>query len=51
MQDLAISRRAALMGAGAAAAWFASPARALLQSAGQVQVPAFVDQLIARMTL
>jgi beta-glucosidase len=51
MLDLAISRRAALMGAGAAAAWLASPARALLQAAGQVQVPAFVDQLIARMTL
>ena len=51
MLDLAISRRAALMGAGATAAWLASPARALLQAAGQVQVPAFVDQLISRMTL
>jgi beta-glucosidase len=51
MLDSAISRRAALMGAGAAAAWLASPARALLQAAGHVQVPAFVDQLIARMTL
>jgi len=51
MLDLAISRRAVLMGAGAAAAWLASPARALLQAAGKVQVPAFVDQLIGRMTL
>ena len=51
MLDLAISRRAALMGAGAAAAWLASPARALLQAAGRVQVPAFVDELIARMTV
>ncbi len=51
MLDLAISRRAALMGAGAVAAWLASPARALLQAAGDVQVPAFVDQLIERMTL
>ena len=51
MQDLAISRRAALMGAGAAAAWLASPARALLQAAGKLDVPAFVDQLIGRMTL
>jgi beta-glucosidase len=51
MRDLAISRRAALMGAGAVAAWLASPARALLQAVGGVEVPAFVDQLISRMTL
>jgi beta-glucosidase len=51
MVDLAISRRAALMGAGAVAAWLASPARALLQAVGQVEVPAFVDPLVARMTL
>jgi beta-glucosidase len=51
MLDLAVSRRALMMGAGAAAAWLASPARALLQAAGRVQVPAFVDQLIARMTI
>ncbi|HEX3677559.1 MAG TPA: glycoside hydrolase family 3 N-terminal domain-containing protein [Sphingomicrobium sp.] len=51
MLDLAISRRAVMMGAGAAAAWLASPARALLQAVGQVEVPAFVDQLIGRMTL
>jgi beta-glucosidase len=51
MRDLAISRRAVLMGAGAAAAWLASPARALLLAAGKVETPAFVEQLIARMTL
>jgi beta-glucosidase len=51
MRDLAISRRAALMGAGAVAAWLANPARALIQAAGRLQVPAFVDQLITRMTL
>jgi beta-glucosidase len=39
------------MGAGAVAAWLASPARALLQKVGQLEVPAFVDQLISRMTL
>jgi beta-glucosidase len=51
MFDTAISRRAALMGAGACAAWLASPARALLQAAGSVLTPAFVEPLIARMTL
>lgn len=51
MLDLAISRRAVLMGAGAAAAWLASPARALLRAVGRVEVPAFVDDLIGRMTL
>jgi beta-glucosidase len=51
MIDTRISRRAALMGAGAVAAWLASPARALLQAVGRVDVPAFVDQLIAAMTL
>ena len=51
MLDIEISRRAALMGLGAVAAWAASPARALLQSVGQLEVPAFVDDLIARMTL
>jgi beta-glucosidase len=51
MLDKPISRRAALIGAGAAAAWLASPARALLLAAGRVEIPAFVDALIARMTL
>ena len=49
--DTRISRRAALMGAGAVAAWLTSPARAVLQAMGRVTVPAFVDPLIARMTL
>jgi beta-glucosidase len=51
MLDTRISRRAALIGGGAVAAWLASPARALLQAVGKVQVPAFVDDLIRRMTL
>src|SRR4051812_23480587 len=51
MLDTRISRRAALMGAGAVAAWLASPARALFQAVGKVDVAPFVDQLIARMTL
>ena len=49
--DMRISRRSALMGAGAVAAWLASPARALLQAAGQLETPAFVDSLVARMTV
>ncbi len=51
MLDTRISRRAALMGAGAVAAWLASPARALLQAVGRVEVPAFIDPLISRMTV
>src|SRR5439155_11998201 len=51
MVETRISRRAALMGAGAVAAWLASPARALLQAVGRLEVPAFVDPLISRMTL
>ena len=51
MLDTRVSRRAALMGAGAVAAWLSSPARALLQTAGRMDVPAFVDSLVSRMTL
>jgi beta-glucosidase len=51
MQDLRISRRAALMGAGAVVAWLASPARALVEAAGKLSVPGFVDDLVSRMTL
>ncbi|MDQ3247038.1 MAG: glycoside hydrolase family 3 C-terminal domain-containing protein [Pseudomonadota bacterium] len=51
MLETGISRRAAMLGAGAVAAWVATPARALLQLAGAGQVPAFVDALIQRMTL
>ena len=51
MMEARVSRRAALMGAGAVMAWLASPARALLGAVGQVPVPAFIDGLIAKMTL
>ncbi len=51
MLDMRISRRAALIGAGAVAAWLASPARALLQALGKLEVPGFIDPLIGRMTL
>ncbi|MBO9624321.1 MAG: beta-glucosidase BglX [Sphingomonas sp.] len=51
MLEARISRRAALMGASAVAAWAASPARAMLQAAARVPVPAFIDGLIAKMTL
>ena len=51
MLDMAISRRAALMGAGTIAAWLSSPARALLKAVGRLEVPGFVDQLISSMTL
>jgi len=51
MLDMRISRRAAMMGAGAVAAWVASPARALVEAAGTLSVPGMVDDLIGRMTL
>lgn len=51
MLDTRISRRAALIGGGAIATWLASPARALLRAVGQVEVPGFINPLIARMTL
>lgn len=50
MVDHRISRRAALAGAGAIMAWAASPARALLQSA-ELDAPASIDALIAKMTV
>jgi beta-glucosidase len=51
MFDTRISRRAALLGTGAIAAWLSSPARALLQAVGQAPTPALVNDLIGRMTL
>ena len=51
MLDMRISRRAAMMGAVAATAWVASPARALIEAAGTLSVPGIVDDLIGRMTL
>lgn len=51
MLNTRISRRAALIGAGAVTAWIGSPARALLEAVGRIQTPGFVDDLIRRMTL
>ena len=51
MPDMRISRRAALLGGGAVAAWLSSPARALLKAAGEIRTPALVNELIGRMTL
>ena len=51
MLDTRISRRAALIGSGAVAAWLSSPARALLEAAGEAPAPAFVNSLIGKMTL
>ena len=51
MLDTRISRRAALLGTGAIVAWFSSPARALLQAAGEARTPALVNDLIGKMTL
>jgi beta-glucosidase len=39
------------MGAGAVAAWLTSPARALVRAAGLAPTPAFIADLIKRMTL
>lgn len=51
MLETKITRRAVLLGAGAAVAWAHSPARALLQAAERLPVPPFVDALIRQMTL
>ena len=51
MTDHTISRRAALLGAGAVAAWAASPARALLAQADGVALPPRVEAILAAMTL
>jgi beta-glucosidase len=51
MFDTRISRRAALLGGGAIAAWLSSPARALMQAVGRAATPALVNDLIGRMTL
>jgi beta-glucosidase len=50
MEDIRISRRALMMGAGAVAAWSASPARALLAQA-TAALPASVEALVAQMTV
>ena len=46
-----VSRRAMLIGAGAVAAWAASPARALMAQAREAALPAPVEALLARMTV
>jgi beta-glucosidase len=51
MIDHRLSRRALLWGAGAVAAWAASPARALLADSGQGPLPANVEKLLAQMTV
>jgi len=51
MFDQRVSRRAALMGAGAIAAWAASPARALVQSVAGEPSAGFIDALVAKMTV
>ena len=51
MTDTTISRRAALLGAGAVAAWASSPARALLAQTDAMALPASVEALIGKMTL
>ncbi len=50
MDGLRISRRAAMLGAGAVATWLAHPARALIVAQDSVSAPA-IDSLIARMTV
>ena len=52
MTAATISRRSVMMGAGAVAAWAASPARALMQEAGARggALPPVVEALLGRMT-
>src|SRR4051794_41841370 len=50
MIDTRISRRAALMSAGAVAAWLASPARALLQAGGRPDVPPLLGPPVCPLT-
>ena len=51
MNEWTVTRRGALLGAGAALAWAASPARALLQAAADTALSPRVEALIGRMTL
>ncbi|MDB5707693.1 MAG: beta-glucosidase [Sphingomonas bacterium] len=51
MLERRVSRRAALMGAGAIMAWAGSPARAFLRAADAEAAPGFVESLIATMTV
>ncbi|MEK9213303.1 glycoside hydrolase family 3 N-terminal domain-containing protein [Sphingomonas sp. 2378] len=51
MSDIRISRRAALLGAGAVAAWAASPARALLARGDGTALSPAIEAILAKMTL
>jgi len=51
MKQAKISRRAALLGAGAIAAWVNSPVRAALGAASRLPLPANVETLVGKMTL
>lgn len=51
MVDVRLTRRAALLGAGAVLAWAHSPARAMLQAIEADPVHPFIAPLIARMTI
>lgn len=51
MDSLKISRRSALLGGAMVAAWSASPLRAAVRAAQSRATPAFIDDLIAKMTL
>ncbi|WP_288936371.1 glycoside hydrolase family 3 N-terminal domain-containing protein [uncultured Sphingomonas sp.] len=51
MTDITISRRAALLGAGAVVAWASSPARALLAQADGAALSKRVEAILATMTL
>ena len=51
MSDIRISRRAALLGAGAVAAWAASPARALLARGDGTALSPAIEAILTKMTL
>lgn len=51
MTELRVSRRSAMLAMGAATAWAASPMRAAAKAAASQPVPAFINALVARMSL
>lgn len=51
MPNRPISRRSVLVTMSLSTAWISSPLRALTQTATHRQVPAFIDDLIAKMTI
>ncbi|WP_448659917.1 glycoside hydrolase family 3 N-terminal domain-containing protein [Sphingomonas sp. CJ99] len=50
-QPIQITRRALMIGAGAVAAWAASPARALMQQASDAALPPAVEALLQQMSV